>query len=153
MKLTEHFTLEEMTFSDTAIRLGIDNSIPHDGPLLKNIRRIAVTLEQVRTLLSEDKSMEIPIRVNSGYRSNELNLRIGGSRTSAHMKALAADIVAPRFGSSLDVAKAIADSDIGFDQLINEGGRWVHIGLSEYPRMQILTAVFPGPKYFPGIIT
>lgn len=141
MRLTEHFTLEELTFSNTAIRYGIDNSIKTGGDLYGNIIRLANTLEQVRTLLTDLTNESIPIHVNSGYRCPELNRRIGGSATSAHMNALASDIRAPRFGSSEDVTRAIAESDIEFDQLIEELGSWTHIGLIEVvPRRQILEA-------------
>jgi hypothetical protein len=45
-ELTEHFTLDEMEFSDTAIRLGVDNSIPEK--YMANVRKIAIALEKIR---------------------------------------------------------------------------------------------------------
>ena len=138
MKFPPHFTIEELTRSQTATRNGIDNT-PED---LSNLMRIAWFLESLRSKLR----MEYPgavIIVSSGYRSPELNLVIGGSKTSAHMLGLAADISCPDI-TPLELAQFIADTmaDEGFDQVIHEFERWVHVGLSEgLPRYELLTAV------------
>ena len=138
MKFPPHFTIEELTRSQTATRNGIDNT-PED---LSNLMRIAWFLESLRSKLR----LEYPgavIIVSSGYRSPELNLVIGGSKTSAHMKGLAADISCPDI-TPLELAQFIADTmaDEGFDQVIHEFERWCHVGLSEgLPRYELLTAV------------
>ena len=135
MNLTDHFTLEELTFSDTAERQGIDNTPTPE--IIANLRILAHTLEGVRQLLGH------PILVSSGYRSWPLNTAIGGSRTSFHPYGLAADFRCPAFGDPLSICFAIAGSHIDFDQLIHEFGRWVHIGLplaGTEPRRQLLTA-------------
>lgn len=135
MKLTEHFTLAELTDSPTAMRKGISN-LPNDT-VIGNLQRIADTLEQVRALFGK------PLVISSGYRSSALNATVGGSKNSAHLTGLAADFTVPGMTPS-DTAKAIAASDIAFDQLIYEG-TWVHIGLSVgTPRREILTAHFGG---------
>lgn len=145
-KLTEHFTWDEVTFSETAIRYQLDNTPPDD--LLPNIQRMAQFMEEVRFVLNGR-----PIFINSWYRGSEVNKQIGGSKTSAHMKGLAVDFRCPSLGSSKRVCEEIAQSNLDFDQLINEGpNRWVHIGLAEGNRRQILTAFFPGPKYYNGIL-
>lgn len=144
MNLSEHFTLEELTASQTATRKGIVNQ---PGTVeLNNLKRLALTLEEVRTLLGH------PIKISSGYRCKDLNKAIGSSDTSAHVKGLAADFTCPDFGDPKAVAKKIAESGIVFDQLIYEG-TWVHIGLSTgIPRKQTLTAHFNGgTSYTPGI--
>ena len=147
-QLSDHFSLEELIFSETAARQGIDNT-PSPG-IVENLGRIAIKLEEVRSLLGGAS-----IHVSSGYRSPELNSFIGGSRTSAHMKGLAADFIVPAFGSALDVARAIAASGIVFDQLIHEYGTWVHIGLAAKgaaPRRQKLS-IFKGTGYLNGILS
>jgi hypothetical protein len=130
-QLTEHFSVEEMTFSQVAARRDIDNT---PGPVeLSNLHRMALTMEQVRTLVGKS------IHVDSGYRSRLLNASVGGVSSSAHCKGLACDFVCPDFGTPYEVAEAIARVGIEFDQLILEYG-WVHLGLSEgEPRHQTLT--------------
>ena len=72
-----------------------------------------------------------PIRVTSGYRSLAVNTKIGGSRTSAHMKGLAADIKswAGDF-TPMDVARAVIELDLKMDQCIVYEGGWCPLGLS-----------------------
>jgi len=145
--LSPHFSLEELTFSQTAARQGIDNSA--SPQVAANLVLVAGILEDIRSLLGD-----VPIHISSGYRCPALNTLIGGSRTSAHMNGLAADFTAPDFGSVLEVAQAIAASDLVFDQLIHEYGTWVHVGMAANgvtPRRQLLT-IFKGTGYMPGIL-
>ncbi|SIO50443.1 Peptidase M15 [Burkholderia sp. GAS332] len=139
MRLTDHFTLDELTQSETAARRGIANT--PSPAIVESLTRTAQTLEQVRTLLGS-----CPVLVSSGYRSPALNAAVGGSATSAHVQGLAADFFCPGFGSPLDICRKIAASGIAFDQLIFEG-TWVHLGLGvvgQKPRNQVLTAHFGG---------
>ena len=122
--LSPHFTLDEFTFSQTAARLGLDNT--PDARTLKNLRHLAATLEQVRGALGD-----CPIIISSGYRSPALNRAVGGSVHSAHMLGLAVDFTCPQYGSVLATARAAARSAVGFDQMILEYGRWVHLGIAE----------------------
>lgn len=144
MKLTEHFSLEELIASQTATRQGIYNE---PSPQIKiNLDRLAKTLEQVRMLVNR------PIIISSGYRSVALNRAVGGADNSAHTLGLAADINCSDIGPK-DLACLIRDSNIAFDQLIYEG-TWVHIGLSSgTPRFEVLTARFEGgsASYIKGI--
>lgn len=136
MNLSQHFSLEEFTVSQEAERRGIRNDPP--PMIVENLRRLAKYLEEVRVLLGS-----YPILINSGYRSAELNVAVGGSKASAHMNGLAADFICPLYGSPRDVGIAIIRSRIQFDQCILEFGRWVHFGLSETePRNESLTAKF-----------
>jgi putative chitinase len=76
--------------------------------------------------------------VSSGYRGRALNRAVGGSRTSAHLSGHAVDFNCYGFGDPLAVCRAIAGSDLAFDQLIEEGS-WVHISFDPRMRRQVLT--------------
>lgn len=118
MQLSPHFTLAEMTFSQTAARRGIPNDPPPSVvAALKTL--CSEVLEPVRV------HFDRPVRVSSGYRSPELNLAIGGSRSSQHCLGEAADITVPGV-HVLDLAQWI-QRNLRFDQLIYEFGRWVHV--------------------------
>jgi len=132
MKLSEHFTLEEMTFSQTAVRKGIDNT--PDATVIRNLTNLCeYILEPIR------KGTGKPIRVSSGYRSPKLNKAIGGAKTSQHIEGRAADIVA--IGMSVqELYEWIRDSRIVYDQLIQEFDSWVHISYSTMSRMDRLIA-------------
>jgi zinc D-Ala-D-Ala carboxypeptidase len=123
LTLSIHFTLEEMTYSEVAARLGLDNT-PRPA-VVANLTLVAAYMETVRTLVGAK-----PIFVHSGYRSVEVNQAVGGVGTSAHCRGLACDFVCPSFGTPLEVALAILQSDIDYDQLILEYG-WVHVGLAQ----------------------
>ena len=139
MKLSKHFTLEEMTVSQTAVRKGINNN-PR-ATALSNLKWTCRNMEYVRTHLHD-----LPIFVSSGYRSPALNKAIGGARTSAHTKGFAVDFRCPGFGTPYQVAKALAEEAdrqetfIEFDQLISEFGRWVHISFDRKMRGKVMTA-------------
>ena len=136
MKLSEHFTLSELTQSSTALRTGINN-IPSPN-VMGNLKVLAEGLEQVRSLL------KAPIFITSGYRSPTLNRFIGGSTNSAHCLGFAADFWCPQFGGPVQVVRAIKDSNIKYDQLIAEGdkGGWIHVSFAPELRQQTLSALF-----------
>jgi len=77
MNLSEHFTLEEATFSETASRLGINNQ-PSEQQL-ENMKKASEGMEKVRALLGKS------IHVNSWLRLPEVNVAVGGSKVSSHM--------------------------------------------------------------------
>lgn len=147
--LTTHFNLDELTRSQTATRLGIDNTPPGSAQI--NLARLAEKLEAIRTACGNRS-----VQITSGYRSPALNARIGGSRTSAHMEGRAADIVV-RGMTPVQVARAIERAGIVLDQLIYEG-TWVHVGIprvGEVSRGNVMTAIFePGKpvRYTRGIV-
>ena len=145
MNLSEHFTLEEATHSDTAIRLGIDNQ--PSTVQLENMKHSAAGMEKVREFLGK------AISVNSWLRLPDVNVAVGGSKISSHMDGWAIDFTCKGFGDTYAVAKAIKDSGIKFDQLIHEYGRWVHISFAPEMRQQALTIFRPENKYKPGILT
>jgi zinc D-Ala-D-Ala carboxypeptidase len=134
-QLTDHFTLEELTWSDTAQVLGIDNTPPPEIEV--NLGILAETLELVRSLLND-----MPIHVSSGYRCYDLNVAVGGADDSAHLSGLACDFTCPEFGTPLEICVALEPhmESLAIDQLIWEYEGWVHLGLSAGdPRCQCLT--------------
>lgn len=142
MFLTPHFTLAEMTASQVASREGIDND--PDSQTIANLVETCRNLEVVRSLV------ERPILITSGYRSERLNRRIGGSRSSAHINGLAADIIAVSL-TPRDLAQRIMDSDLSFDQLIFEYDGWVHLGLAEGRQRREVLTIRKGTGYLPGL--
>ena len=84
MNITPHFTLEDMTHSDNAIRHGIANTASPE--IIANLTRLCGVLEKFRSYIGH------PIKVSSGYRNHAVNQLAGSSDTSAHTKGLAADI-------------------------------------------------------------
>ena len=133
MKLSRYFSLEEMTFSQTAVRKGIEND--PSKAVIENLMHTAAEMDKVRTLLNR------PVLVSSGYRSPELNKAIGGAATSAHMTGFAVDFTCPEYGTPKDIFNAIRKSNIRYDQLIEEG-QWVHISFGPGLRNQKLIARF-----------
>lgn len=146
MILTEHFTTDEFEKSSTATRLGIDNTVP--GQLLTNAKLMAEALEKIRAHYGK------PVVVTSCYRSPELNRAVGGSASSSHCHALAADFTVAGENNA-EVCLRIPEILGEFDQVINEfpgRGGWVHLGIGG-DRKQLLTAAKRGGKtvYTPGI--
>lgn len=124
MMLTPHFSLTEMTF--TKVRL--DNSCPVD--LIGELAKTADMLERIRAYLSSLRGLkDTPIRVTSGYRCLAVNRAILSKDTSDHVKAMAADIKVPSFGTAYEVCLALQHEldSLGIGQLIHEFGSWVHV--------------------------
>ena len=83
----KYFSISELTHSDTAVSLGIDNTIPKE--CVECVRHLVhCVLDPVR------EHWGLPIRVISGYRCPELNDEVGGVEDSYHMEGCAADISA-----------------------------------------------------------
>jgi hypothetical protein len=146
MKISEHFTLEELCFSEAGARLGLDNT--PGTVVVINLGFVAAVMEGIRSLLGDR-----PIVVHSGYRSIDVNRAVGGVTTSAHCQGLACDFACPTFGPPAGVALAILKSDIEYDQLILEYG-WVHVGLAQegvVPRRVAMTKRSRAAAYEPGI--
>jgi uncharacterized protein YcbK (DUF882 family) len=133
MKLSENFTLEELTHSETALRMEWDNT--PSAKEIDNLIRLAYLLEQVRKVVGK------PIMINSGYRSKQVNESVGSKESSQHRLGCAADIKVPDM-SPKQVCEAIKASDIQFDQLIKEFDSWTHISVpnnaGDTPRNQML---------------
>lgn len=145
MNLSNNFTLEEATFSETAVRMGINNQPSPEQ--LENMKIAADGMEKIRALLGK------PIRVNSWLRLPHVNVAVGGSKISSHMDGWAIDFTCAGFGDPYTVAKALKESDIQVDQCIHEFGRWVHVSFAPQMRNQFLTIFKPDNKYKSGIMT
>ena len=149
MKLSTHLDLSEVIRSDSAKRNGISNM-----PTEEHIANFMLLAEKIFEPIREH--FGVPIRISSGYRSKELNAKIGGSATSQHCKGQAIDI--DMDGTSL-TNKQIFDyikDNLPFDQLIWEFGNeencdWVHVSYVPNGRKQILKAfkMNGATKYFP----
>lgn len=123
-KLSEHFTLKELTFSHNAVRWKLDNTPPLEA--IENLKRLCLTLEEVRSLLGS------AINISSGYRSKLVNQAAGSSDGSQHRKGCAADFNV--HGMTPDqVCRAIIASGIEFDQIIKEWDSWTHISVPNTP--------------------
>ena len=142
MNLSNSFTLASLTFSETAVRKGISNDPTPEQ--IANLTELALALEQVVILLG------YPITIHSAFRSAKLNAAIGGSAHSAHMDGYAADFTCGAFGSPLEVCKAIAGSDIPWDQIIFEYESWCHYSCDPRMRKMVLSKHI-GEPYTTGL--
>ena len=153
MKLTENFSLSEMTKSETALRQGLDNT-PGDEEI-DNLRKLAENvLQPIREAYGRG------VKVNSGFRHPDVNAAVGGSRTSDHCKGQAADIEIPGVANA-DLAQWISEN-LEFRQLILEfytpgipDSGWVHVSYVEGDnKKQVMTAMKENGKtvYKPGLI-
>lgn len=125
MKLSEHFSYDELTHTD---HRQFDNT-PNEQELA-NLTRLAAFLEKVRDTLGGK-----PIMVNSAFRSKQVNDAVGSRDTSQHRIGCAADIRIPGMTPD-EVVKTIIASDLEYDQIIREfynpetkSGGWTHISV------------------------
>lgn len=153
MNLTKNFTLSEMTKSETALRHGMDNAPTQE--VISSLQALSVhVLQPVRDHF--DKG----VKVNSGFRSPDVNAAVGGSRTSDHCRGMAADIEIPGLANA-ELAQWIADN-LDYTQLILEfytpgvpDSGWVHVSYDPSNlKKQNLTAVKQGDKtvYLNGLV-
>ena len=127
-----NFKFKELLKTDT----GLDN-IPNDMNVIRNLVRLSEFLQIIRN------ELQLPIIVNSAYRSPEVNAKVGGVSSSYHAKGLAADIKC----ADMDKLLAVLHSHLmDIDQLgiyFNSNTQlWYHVGLPEegkVPRTQIFT--------------
>jgi hypothetical protein len=150
MKLTEHFSLEELTSSETAERNGWDNT--PNASEIANLIRLAGMLEQVRSLIGK------PIMINSAFRSKQVNDGVGSKDSSQHRVGCAADIRVPGMNPD-QVCRAIINAKLPYDQIIREfynaetnAGGWTHISVPNTkemtPRQQALIIDKSGTRTF-----
>lgn len=139
--LSTNFTVDEFTNSQTAARLGIRNEPPFS--MYPTLKVTANGLELVRLLLGGK-----PILISSGYRSPPLNSAVHGQPGSQHLTGEAVDFTCPQFGNPEQIVRAIVNSNVPYDQVIQEFGRWVHISFSSKNRRQALVIDDMGTRAF-----
>tara|TARA_R110000803_G_scaffold18357_2_gene49044 strand:- start:495 stop:941 length:447 start_codon:yes stop_codon:yes gene_type:complete len=142
-RISKHISYKEATNSNYAQQNGIKNK-----PTEEHIENMEVLAEGVFETLRE--WVEGPIRVNSMFRSLELNTALKGSITSSHMKGEAIDIDSMGGKTNLEMFHYIKDN-LDFDQLIWEFGdepRWLHVSYKkEGNRKQVLVTKKQGVYY------
>ena len=120
--LSEHFTLEELTVSSTALRHSIANK--PDALVIGNLKMLCShVLEPLRQHFGI-------VLISSGYRCLEINRIIGSKDTSQHIKGYAVDIIIPDIAGKFpvkDVIQTIKRINLELDQCINEYNQWTHI--------------------------
>ena len=125
-KLSEHFTLGELTVTN---QKGIYNIPSHEA--IANLKRLCGWLEVLR------ERAGTPIRINSGYRSPQLNRKIGGAPTSNHLTGCAADIRVSGMEQLIQYAAILIqyanETHQEFDELLLEKNRygaiWLHFAV------------------------
>lgn len=122
------FSYKEFTHSDTAVRLGIDNT-PSENDLKRGYEVYDNVIAPIRNEWGD-------VRITSAYRSRELNKHVGGVTNSQHLTGEAVDFVVPGH-SHKEVAEWIIEN-IEFDQLILEPS-WIHISYTATNRNEVLT--------------
>jgi hypothetical protein len=153
MKLSPNFSLNELTQSETALRKGLNNEPTQE--IISALQLLAVSvLQPIRDHYAKG------VKVNSGYRSPEVNASVGGSKTSDHCKGQAADIEIPGVANA-ELAEYIKDT-LQFTQLILEfytqgvpDSGWVHVSYDPSNlKKQVMTAVRRDGKtvYLPGLV-
>lgn len=126
-KLSEHFSLGEFTKSGSHPE--VYNIPSHEA--IANLKRLCVWLEELRARYNA------PIRINSGYRSPQLNKRIGGVPTSNHLTGCAVDIRVENMEQLIRYAAILLDisneTHQDFDELLIEKNRhgaiWLHFAV------------------------
>lgn len=135
-RLSEHFTLEELTYSRTAVENGIANDpSPQENASLQYLADNL--LEPLRQFYKK------PIAVLSGFRNKEVNRLVGGVATSQHVKGEAADCYTPEGPAKL--LDLLMKSGLEFDQaILYRRRRFLHLSLKESGknRMQVIIYMF-----------
>ena len=130
----KYFTINELTKSSTAQRLGINNT-----PAQKVKDNLNNLIDKILDPLRE--AYQHPIIVSSGYACKDLNKAVGGAASSQHCLGMAADIhtVSNTKESNKQLFELIKSLKLPFDQLINEYNyTWIHVSYSPRNRRQIL---------------
>ena len=128
----KYFTIKELCKSSTAIQKRIDNT--PNSEIVSNLKQL---VDQVLDPLR--KRYGKPIKVNSGYRCEQLNKAVKGAVNSQHINGLAADITAGSAEQNKILFQLVQELNLPFDQLIDEKKfSWIHVSVSNKPRKQVL---------------
>lgn len=139
----KYFTIDELCYSATAVRMGIENK-PDNGVICNLSRLVREVLDPLREEYGR------PIIVTSGYRSPKLNKHVGGTKYSAHLDGRAADIRSTHYDRELikEIGEIIVKhiNDWPIDQVIFEKRdhrglpSWIHVAFSRSPRRMIINS-------------
>jgi uncharacterized protein YcbK (DUF882 family) len=124
-RLSEHFTLEELTRSEAAARNGWQNT--PNGAEIENLKRLTVLLEKVKAAVGGK-----PVMINSGFRSKQVNDSVGSNDRSQHRLGCAADLRVPGM-TPREVVLACIAQKLPYDQIILEFDAWVHVSVPNIP--------------------
>ena len=141
-RISKHISYKEAVGSNYAKQKGIKNK-----PNEEQVENMKLLAEKVFEPLRE--WVDAPIKVNSMFRSLELNTALKGSKTSSHMKGEAMDITSMGGKSNLEMFHWIKDN-LCFDQLIWEFGaapKWLHVSFNKNNRQQVLVTKKRGVYY------
>jgi len=141
-RISKHISYKEAVGSNYAKQKGIKNK-----PNEQQVENMKLLAEKVFEPLRE--WVDAPIKVNSMFRSLELNTALKASKTSSHMKGEAMDITSMGGKSNLEMFHWIKDN-LCFDQLIWEFGKepkWLHVSFSKNNRQQVLVTKKRGVYY------
>jgi hypothetical protein len=145
-KISENISYKEAVRSETAKRLGISNK-----PKKEHIENMELIAEKIFQPLRE--WVDHPIRINSFYRSEELNSRIGGAISSAHKDGLAIDLDSLGGKTNLEMLHYIKDN-LEFDVLINEypneegEPKWIHVSWNKKKNRKQVLEIKRRGKYY-----
>ena len=141
-RISKHISYKEAVGSNYAKQKGIKNK-----PNEEQVENMKLLAEEVFEPLRD--WVDAPIKVNSMFRSLELNTALKGSKTSSHMNGEAMDITSMGGKSNLEMFHYIKDN-LEFDQLIWEFGKepkWLHVSFSKNNRQQVLVTKKRGVYY------
>lgn len=131
-QLSDNFSLQELTLSETAVRRGIPNE-PSEA-VIANLKLLCEhILEPLRLLVGK------PILITSGYRSPMLNQAIGGARNSQHCTGNAVDFHINGYTVE-QLYQFVKKSVLPYSQTIQEFNRWVHVSYDGSVRHESLRA-------------
>ncbi len=130
IRLTTNFFLKEFVISQVAERHGYRNE--PNKKQIDNLRLLCVNvLQPLREIIN------IPIFINSGYHSLDVNVAVGGRSNSQHLEGKAADFILSSM-NLVDVFNIVLQK-LSFDQLIYEFGKWIHVSWNgEKNRMDVM---------------
>lgn len=127
-----NFKMSELIHSNTAVKYNINN-MPDINSLDNLLNLIVYCLQPIRELIKK------PIIVTSGYRNARVNQLVKGVAASQHLKGQAVDFTIKGMNPN-QIIKIVKESDLEFDQLINEYNKWTHVSfVKDKNRRQILT--------------
>jgi zinc D-Ala-D-Ala carboxypeptidase len=133
-----NFIPDEFIYSNTALKLGVDNNI-YDQKILDNLMIVADKIQEVRNLLGKS------IKISSAYRCIDLNRAVGSLDSSQHLKGQAIDFTCPEFGNPEKIVRFLKEKKIVVDQVLMEGS-WIHLSIKKNKNRNEFASFLPDKK-------